>query len=516
MTMRSSVRGPLTAALFSWLCGLAVLVSSSGAFAQEQKVIELNRSAMEDYQNLEMDGAIAKLERALEVAKKSGVGGGTLAQTYVNLGVVYVGGRGDNASGLEAFEKAILESSSARLDPLTSTPEIQTVWNLAKKKSRGATTSVPGNIPHVAAEGQQTGTPLPVFVDAPADAPVDRISIFYRTAGTRDFAKERMERLEGGFGFEIPCAVVVPPGVEYYFVAYDKKGKAIGFAGKSDAPVSVPVVSSIVGPPPSLPGREPPARCVDAECPPGMPGCTSEPEPGTSNVGASCESDEDCSPGLECADDLCVMLSGGEDEGASEGGEAPRFFAHLGGTFGAAYVTEGMPADSAPSGTGTSTTHIPATDPGCKLDNADEYCVRIQTPGFVPTFALRVTAGYYVFERLAAALTWRFQPNSGQGALSSMLLGLRVQYLITDPAAEGLALTAHLGTSYGQIQPQPSQPTSDKAPFVRSGLNGFQGGGGIVYRFSKNFGLFFTPEVHVLLPLFLFNIDLTAGLEVGF
>ncbi len=96
-----------------------------------------------------------------------------------------------------------------------------------------------------------------------------------------------------------------------------------------------------------------------------------------------------------------------------------------------------------------------------------------------------------------------------------MLLGLRGQYLLTDPAAEGLNAAVFLGTSHGQIQPKPPQNTENE-PYIRSGLNGIQLGSVIGYRISKNFGLHATPEIHLLLPTFLFNIDLTVGIEVAF
>jgi hypothetical protein len=32
----------------------------------------------------------------------------------------------------------------------------------------------------------------------------------------------------------------------------------------------------------------------------------------------------------------------------------------------------------------------------------------------------------------------------------------------------------------------------------------------------RNFGIFATPEVHVMLPLFLLNVDLALGAELSF
>jgi len=245
-------------------------------------------------------------------------------------------------------------------------------------------------------------------------------------------------------------------------------------------------------------------------------------------MGSTCVTSGDCQFGLTCEDNFCIAGEGDNGNGEpSDPSDAPRFFLHLGLTGGFAYVSSNMRADGpppdmtdeyVPGGGGGAYVNPMNTDEAqpCDADpNFDDYCVRVETPGFVPTIAIRATAGYYFTERIGAALTFRFQPSAGQGAFSSILLGVRGQYLVTAPAAEGLNAAIFLGTSYGQIQPQPPQG-SQNAPFIRAGLNGIQVGTVLGYRVAKNFGFNLTPEVHILLPLFLFNIDLTAGLEVGF
>src|SRR5688572_17932388 len=115
------------------------LVASSTASAQRstQQVLELNRRAMDAYTNLEIDEARRLLEQALSLAERDQVTGAPLARTRVNLGVVFVAGLRDNAAGLQHFVAALRADPQVQLDPLTSTPDIQQVFNQARQRASG-------------------------------------------------------------------------------------------------------------------------------------------------------------------------------------------------------------------------------------------------------------------------------------------------------------------------------------------------------------------------------------------
>lgn len=515
------------------LCA-AIFASSVGgrlhAQGPAQRVLELNRQAMEDYTNLEIERAQKKLNEALAFAQAQRVAGPALARTQLNLGVVAIGGLGDNGAGLEHFVRALQADPTIQLDPLTSTPDIQTVFNLAKQRaSRGGgrasgAPSGAGTIPHVAVPEQRAQTPVPVFIEAPDDAPVGTVYLYYRGRGMSEYRRVPMSRMTGGFGLEIPCADVFEPSVDYYIVAFARDGSPMGFAGTQDQPIRVPIVRDLSGPAPALPGRPAPVTCSEAECPPGMAGC------GGAGLGETCNADSECGSG-RCEDNFCVAA---EDEASST--DIGLFF-EVGAGAGTAMIQRGMPAAEAPGGDACfddAGQFISPTDPAfneaecgsfipsqvgsaeCDLGEGEDYCVRTDQSGLAPVmFSLRGTLGYYITDRLAVAGTARFQFDTGPGDLANILLGLRVQYKFTTPHTLGFSADAFVGTSVGQIQPKLDQQ-GDFAPHIRSGLNGVQVGSVLGYRLNPYLSITATPEIHVLFPTSLVAADVTLGLALNF
>jgi len=512
------------------------------ASAQLRRVLDLNRQAMEAYTNLDIEQAMSLLQQALSNAQSNGVGGSPLARTYANLGVVAIGGFGDNGQGLSYFTQALQTDGNVQLDPLTSTPDIQSVFTLARNRvgtggggggggtggtggTGGGTTTVeppppmagPGQIPHQPISEQLRQTALPIFIEAPEDAAVGNVYVYYKAHGMREFRRVQMRRMQGGFGVELPCADMYQGQAQYYVVAFGEDNTTpIGTAGTPDTPFSVNIVAERSLPPPALPGAPPPEQCVDSECPPGM---ACDDGRGTAGLGDTCMETNDCRAGLTCDDNFCIAGDYDDDDDDADSGDRggqPWFFLHAGFSLGVGYATANRAADSAPSepGTASAASYIPNGTDGCDVGE-NQYCVRVEKPGFLLAPALRFSFGVWIIPRLAIAATFRYQLSSGQGQLSSILLGLRLQYQLSEPSAQGLNGNIHVGTSYGQIQLQPPQNGAEE-PFIISGLNGAQIGGTVGYRFVDNFGIHVTPEVHLLFPTFLFAFDLTVGLEVAF
>jgi hypothetical protein len=527
----------------TWFAVLAAglwvgLSAPSQAQTPLSQVLDLNRQAMTAYQSLEIEQAQELLDRALQLAQRRNVTGAPLARTYLNMGIVAVGGLGDNGRGMQMFRQALQADPSITLDPLTSTPEISTVFNLARQQAGGQQGNQQnqqnqqqnqqnqqggggGNLEHQAVPEQLASTAVPVYIEVPGNPA--HVYLFYKAHGMREFRRVEMRSVADGYGFEIPCSDVFEPEVQYYIVAFGRDGSPVGFAGTQNDPITVPIVGTRTQPAPALPGLAPPETCHEEECPPGMEGCRSGGRP----MGSSCSNDGDCGSGLHCEDDLCVA---GAPAGGQSGGYLPHFFVRAGVGLAGGYVTSGMEADCplnadpATCTPGGAEAYVLSGMEDCNLASGGD-CVRVAQAGFVPNMQVRLAVGSYIPDPAAAWLGFagyvRFAPISGAGAFSFVLLGLRLQVrpLIDLERASadgsGPSLAVWTGFSVGQVQHQPPG-NGDNAPYIISGLNGIPIGLSFTYRFMKHIGAYVEAEAMFQFPTFMFNLDLSAGLEAGF
>lgn len=160
---------------------------------------------------------------------------------------------------------------------------------------------------------------VPVFAQVRSSAPIDHVSMFFRSAGATRYRELRMNSmghdlgLPGGYGSQIPCEDAFPPAIEYYVNVVDTSGEVIGHAGSATQPVRIPIVTArtrnIV---PTLPGQPPPRNCGSIT---GMSTQTQVrdsgvEERGTADLGEPCGRDNDCRRGLRCGSSrTCVFVS---------------------------------------------------------------------------------------------------------------------------------------------------------------------------------------------------------------
>ena len=354
-------------------------------------VAELNRKAMDAYNRLDIDAAGSMLEEALRVAFQGGISGPLLAQTNLNMGVVYVGGLSDQNGGLGYFIQAVCADPSTQPDPLTSTPEIQSVFQAAQQQAMAGACPVRGGAPGMAPGGapgamgggpmmppplpppdeviihqsppeQLSQTPLPLYVEVNPLARPKKVVLYYKGLGMETFKRVPMYRYQSGFAYQITCNDVWEPRLTYYIEVEGQDGQVVGAAASAVQPIEVPVVAQRSQGEPALPGAEPPRSCGATECPPGLKGCK---KPGAGAVAEACDEDKDCQSGLECKDDVCLIIGAGsedipesfyrmgepgyedelEAERESDPSQFQRLFLQLGFAFGHSYVTSGMVAD---------------------------------------------------------------------------------------------------------------------------------------------------------------------------
>ena len=463
------------------LLGLLSTVPGTYAYAQqnaEQVVLDLNHSAMDAYNNMDINRAGSLLEEALGVAQQNGVSRPLLAQTNMNLAVVYVGGLGDNDGGVRYFADALCVDPNVQLDPLTSTPDIQSVFQVAvaRVQQQGCQNSAVNVAPGAAAAGaapmhqQRRQAPM---MDAQGQAAPPSMD----------------EELPPGWG-----ATDTSDGKAKDFRrAFFQLGFALGMPWiTSGMPADRPAPNDLV-----FIHAENGGRIVDPQ---------SYVDRGQDHVlrfpGAKLQDEN-----VPADQDFGIVQQNAwePDRDSYDGyrtvGGAPE-----------AFTSSSCPEDG--------------RDTGPPLNGVERpyglfpssYCVRVNKPGFAPQVALRTSLGYFITHNVALSLIGRFQFSAGEGQFANMLLGARAEYMFTKRKARGLMVSGFIGGTFGQIQAQPSakNATGDE-PWIKSGLGGAHVGATIRYRFTDNLGIFMAPEFDLQFPTLLWNIDLTMlGGEVAF
>jgi hypothetical protein len=462
--MRKSVTLTLLMACF-WTIPAAAQIDT--------QVGDLNRQALDAYQALDIEGARAKLERAIKLAQRSNHVSPQVAQSFLTLGLVYVAGMNDQEQGLASFVNALCMQQDIQLDPLLSTPSVKQVFAQAQKDAKAGACG-----PATAA------SPKPV-AEPPAEPPPERhkpanvdLTVpdtgSYPAQETEDECPPGMKCGRGGGSDESASSSKFP---RFFFSLQFAAGFSLlrsGMEADSDPP-PLPAMADM----PMVPNV---FRYV--------------PDPATQEARYLFDTASPWVPDADSFDDY--------DPGTTPRGRTP--------------LTANCEADGKPSGP----TAMDVTDKNglpYTTMTPTRYCVRVAKPGFVPGFALRANLGYFVSDAFAVSIPFRFQFNAGEGSFAHILLGLRGELMLsqfTQPT--GTAVSWFFGATYGQIQARPEPPdnSSIAGPYVISGPLGLHTGINIRVRLHRNFGLIFSPEIDVLLPELLLHGDLAAGVETAF
>jgi hypothetical protein len=118
----------------------ALLVSGQ-VWAQDQtvvdKLVQMNKKALEDYDTLEWESAKRTLLEALVAGKKAGLDTHpVMARTYVHLGAVYVTGLKDRQKGLQSFVRALEIDPTIKISKTMAAPDLDEVFAEAVKQAK--------------------------------------------------------------------------------------------------------------------------------------------------------------------------------------------------------------------------------------------------------------------------------------------------------------------------------------------------------------------------------------------
>jgi hypothetical protein len=257
-----------------------LLVIAMGAsprvYAQDpavlQQVTDLNKKAVEAYENLDMEEAAKYLREALQVCAKEGLNNHKAkARTHIHLGIVMVAGLKQRDRGIQQFKRALEIDPTIKPTKSLLNPEIQAAFDEAAKDM--------GSTPAPAAEAPKpVETPKPVEAAAPpppppaptsADASAprakgivhtaitearpestitikaaveaglgqDKVILAYRPDGATDFLARDMEKdSKGWYVARIPLPATRGSVVSYYIEARNRTGLALGNNGTAAEP----------------------------------------------------------------------------------------------------------------------------------------------------------------------------------------------------------------------------------------------------------------------------------------
>ena len=279
------------------LCAVSVAVLGAAlvsrtALAQDQAVIDklvsMNKKALDDYDTLDWDSAKKRLLDALTTGKKAGLDNHpVIARTYIHLGAVYITGFKDRQKGLQSFGRALDIDPNIQLSKGIESADVNAAFQEAKRSHSGgggpaagsAATSngkrrgpamdadgneAPSSAPKPAkrtvasADDENNEPDLPVHINAldcptpdeaiidkplllrcavAANLPVAAVVLAYRAPGKDGYTDTVMTRSpKGWLQAKIPKKAVTGKSIQFYFEGRNANGKPVVANGGPDSP----------------------------------------------------------------------------------------------------------------------------------------------------------------------------------------------------------------------------------------------------------------------------------------
>jgi hypothetical protein len=248
-----------------------------------EKVTDLNRKALQNYENLEFEEARKLLKQALDLAQSSGLEKHIImARTHLHMGVVLIASK-QRDLGLKQFKKALEIQGDIRVTKTLANPEIEAAFEEARKSVEAAGTagtggqagsgaqagagtggaggapSLPdeppedeGGLKHRPVTQAKNGSSIPITVTIdPAVTGYAKVVLAYRPEGSADYFARDMQRSGNSFGAEIPADATNGNLVTYYVeaVADDEEETVVVGSGTEEKPHTIVLGSVAVKPP---------------------------------------------------------------------------------------------------------------------------------------------------------------------------------------------------------------------------------------------------------------------------
>jgi hypothetical protein len=424
------------------------VASTAGAGPKDKDAQKLFDSAInEDYLMAEFAKAEKKLKDAITKCGPDCTPA-LLGKINVALGTVYGVGLSKPSEAKEAFIAALKADPKAALDPSLTTPELQKIFDEAKKSaggsgsSGGKTPQPSGDANHTAPAESVVNTPLPLYVEPSEEVPLSKVTVRYKPFGATQYKSVEAKKMGKGYGAEVPCGELSTTGdLKYFFVFTGSDGEGAGGLGSNKEPFRTAIKNDIEGDAPKFPGQKPPKKCGDVRgtCPPDMPGGCGEtggpnqsgPAPvvrtGEKGWKATCSETAECKEPFICLNGTCE-----EGDGKTGGNDGPKKRMNL--------VSVGVQFDLL---------NIKGIDRVCSADNAD-----------AASYACFLQGTSHQFFGKPAAVG---NTNGIQGGFAYADLRVIAGYDRQLSKSVGISLGARVGFAIG------GSPTPDNVPANASG-----------------------------------------------
>jgi len=264
------------------------MLAAGTASAQDQqaiveKLVQMNKKALDDYDTLDWDAAKKTLLDALMTGKKAGLDNHpVMARTYVHLGAVYIGLK-NRDKAIQSFARALEIDPAIQLSKGIATSEVNAAFNEAKRNGGGSaggggdSTASPAkrrrgpamegdeppparrSAPAASQDDDGREPDLPVRIQAldcpspdeailekavtlrcalaPSLSQVAKVVLNYREPGGEEYVEVVMTKSpKGWYQGKVPKKAVTGKSLSFFYAGQNAAGKTVVENGSKDSP----------------------------------------------------------------------------------------------------------------------------------------------------------------------------------------------------------------------------------------------------------------------------------------
>jgi hypothetical protein len=247
------------------LCLIAFLLAVPFAARAEgedpaaiERITNLNKKALDAYNNLDFEDARKLLKQALDICSSAGLDKHPIkARTHIHMGVVLIAAKHQEL-GVKQFRKALEIQSDIQVTRALANPEIIQAFEEAQasgggaggdggggddgggRASAGSGAAQQPDISHLPVTRGKKGRPISIVVNvSPGLTGYTKVVLAYRAEGGGEFMARDMRRSGNRFSGEIPADATAGNVAQYYVEAEAEDESAVATSGSEEKPFSV-------------------------------------------------------------------------------------------------------------------------------------------------------------------------------------------------------------------------------------------------------------------------------------